>query len=53
MSLEYKANISITACSQPGSAVFELSGTFSTKTDAHRARSMLTTLEKTSSLPVN
>lgn len=50
MPLEYKANISVSAYSQPGSAAFELNRTFSTKIGA---RSVLTPLEKTSSLPVN
>lgn len=51
MALEYKANSSISDYIQPGSAALELSGTFSTKADANRARSTLSPLEKSSSLP--
>ena len=53
MPLDYKANISVGAYSQPGSAAFELSRTSSTKSDANGARSILTPLENTSSLAVN
>lgn len=53
MPLEYKAKISISAYSQSGSAAFELNGAFSTKREASGAWSMLTPLEKTSSVPVN
>lgn len=41
MPLENKAKMSLSAYSQPGSAAFEVNGTFSTKTDANGSRTVL------------
>lgn len=50
---EDKAKMSLSAYSQPGSAAFEVNGTFSTKIDANGSRTVLAPLQPTSSLPNN